>query len=59
MGQFGGFTVRTSGAHNVQGGSFLEMGLCIREVRFDPDSVAKVVLPKVPKILRATGAAFV
>jgi hypothetical protein len=38
MGQFGGFTVRTSGADNVQGGSFSEMGLCIREVRFDRKS---------------------
>ena len=30
-----------------------------REVRFAPDSVAKVALPKVSKFLRAAGAFFV
>jgi hypothetical protein len=36
-----------------------EVGLADADFRFNPDSVAKVVLPKVSKILRAVRAVFV
>ena len=36
-----------------------EVAALRRDVCFAPDSVEKVLLPKVPKILKATGAVFV
>lgn len=43
---------------DVRNGSKAEVGAFLSDVRFSSDSVAKVVLPKVSKILRAAGAVF-